>query len=74
MGAAGYELFSTSVCYLYSQLSYLSTYYREDRGTLVPNITRYLSLGIEACVVTVGLTITHISILVFICLIFCFVL
>jgi hypothetical protein len=29
-------------CYLYIQPSYSSTYYREDRSTLVPNIIRYL--------------------------------
>jgi hypothetical protein len=69
-----FNKFTLLLCYLYSQLSYLSTYCREDRGTLVPNITRYLSSGIKAFVVTIGLTIIHISILVFICLIFCFVL
>jgi hypothetical protein len=35
--------FTLLFCYLYSQLSYLLTYGREDRATLVPNITLYLS-------------------------------
>jgi hypothetical protein len=60
--------------YFYIQPSYLSTYYHEDRATLVPNITRYLSSGIKAFVVTVGLTIIHIFVLMFVRLIFCFVL
>jgi hypothetical protein len=60
--------------YFYIQPSYLSTYCCEDQATLVPNITRYLSSGIKAFVVTVGLTVIHLFITVFIHLIFCFVL
>jgi hypothetical protein len=69
-----FSKFTLLFYYLYSQPSYLSTYCREDRATLVPNITRYLSSEIRAFIITVGLTVIHIFILVFICLIFCFVL
>ena len=66
--------FTLLFSYFYTQPSYLSTYCREDRATLVPNITRYISSGIKAFVVTVGLTVIHLFITVFIHLIFCFVL
>ena len=56
----------------YTQPSYLSTYCREDRATPVPNIIRYISSGIKAFVVTVGLTAIHLFIIVFIHLIFLF--
>jgi hypothetical protein len=69
-----FSKFTLLFCYFYTQPSYLSTYCREDRDTLVPNITRYISSGIKAFVVTVGLTIIHLFITVFIHLIFCFVL
>jgi hypothetical protein len=35
--------FTLLLCYFYIQPSYLSTYCCEDRTTLVPNITRYIS-------------------------------
>jgi hypothetical protein len=60
--------------YFYIQPSYLSTYCHEDRATLVPYITRYISSGIRAFNVTIGLTVIHLFIIVFIHLIFCFVL
>jgi hypothetical protein len=69
-----FSKFTLLFCYFYTQPSYLSTYYREDRATLVPNITRYISSGIKAFVVTVGLTAIHLFITIFIHLIFCFVL
>jgi hypothetical protein len=69
-----FNKFTLLFCYFYTQLSYLSTYYREDRATLVPNITRSISSGIKAFGVMVGLTVIHLFITVFIHLIFCFVL
>jgi hypothetical protein len=42
-----FSKFTLLSCYFYVQPSYLSTYCREDRATLVLNITRYLPLGIE---------------------------
>ena len=56
--------------YFYTQPSYLSTYCRQDWATPVPNITWYISFGIKAFVVTVGLTVIHLFITVFIHLIF----
>jgi hypothetical protein len=67
-----FSKFTLLFCYFYTQPSYLSTYHREDRATLVPNITRYISSGIKAFVITVGLTVIHLFITVFIHLIFCF--
>jgi hypothetical protein len=69
-----YNKFTLLFHYFYTQPSYLSTYCREDWGTLVPNITRYISSSIRAFVVMVGLTVIHLFITVFIHLIFCFVL
>jgi hypothetical protein len=69
-----YPLFFTKFTllfhYLYTQPSYLSTYCREDLATRVPNITWYISSGIKAFVVTVGLTVIHLFITVFIHLLF----
>jgi hypothetical protein len=38
-----FNKFTLLFCYFYIQPSYSSTYCREDRATLVPNITRYQS-------------------------------
>jgi hypothetical protein len=37
-----FSKFTLLFCYFYTQPSYISTYYREDRATLVPNITQYI--------------------------------
>jgi hypothetical protein len=69
-----FRKFTLLFCYFYIQPPYLSTYCREDRATLVLNIIWYISSGIKAFVVMVGLTIIHLFIIVFIHLIFCLVL
>jgi hypothetical protein len=65
-----FSTFTLFFRYFYTQPPYLSTYCREDQATPVPNITRYISAGIKAFIVMVGLSVIHLFITVFIHLIF----